>query len=166
MSQWRVYEQIVDNAVDMFWGEPVELHPMQAGGVAGDIQPDPSRPIIKATAVFERPGARIVGEGGDAYARSGAKQVSQEVWISIQDSQIGGNIFAWQQHDRIYLPERDQWFEINYINPSATGRPDMHLLIVQSDAENVGPPSAPMMLKAHEPIPAPDKPRLRKVKRK
>ena len=132
MSLWRLYEQIVDNMVDRQWGEPCELHPMQAGGVTGDITADPTRPIIKATACFVRPGAKVIGEGGDAYSRSGAKQVEQEVWISIQDAQIGGNIFAWQQHDRVYMPERDQWFEINYINPSATGRPDMHLLIVQS----------------------------------
>ena len=59
MSQWRLYEQLVDQMIDRQWGEPVELHPMIPGGVTGDPAPDPARPVIKATACFVRPGAKV-----------------------------------------------------------------------------------------------------------
>src|SRR5262252_9502940 len=156
MSLWRSFEQQIDAMVDQYWGEPVELHPMIPGSVTGDPTADPARPVINTTCVFMRPGAKVVGEGGDSYSRNGAQQVASECWISIQDARLGGNIFAWKQHDRIYLPERDQWFEINYISPSATGRPDIHLLIVQTEAEQPMQAPAPMMAPAPvEPPPAP-----------
>jgi len=106
---------------------------MTPGDIDTNPGPDPSRAIVKTFAVFMKPGASITGEGGAARAYGGnIQQVTQDTWISICDARLIVDLLAWKQHDRVYLPDRGEWYEINWINPSATARPDIHLIRVQT----------------------------------
>jgi len=132
VSWWVQQQRFLDNLVDQFWGEPVELHPMTPGTVGTDPAADSARPIMHATAVMMQPGAEIVGEAGRAYAYGGSnlRTIEQDVWVSIQDLQ-SGDITQWKPHDRVFWPDRGEWYEIAWINPSATHRADVHLIRVQ-----------------------------------
>jgi hypothetical protein len=80
----------------------VELHPMLSGGDAsGAAEPDPARPIVTARAIGVNVGASVIGEAGTAHGFGGdTRLLSQDVWISIQEDEMG-NIADWKQHDRV-----------------------------------------------------------------
>jgi len=132
MSIWRALEQQMDAIVDGEFAEPVELHPWSGGQQAGNKgQPDPSRPVLYANAVYVVPGARATGEAGTrAAGQSQATQVPSEQWIAITETQLG-NPGNWRMYDRVYLPERGTWHTISFITPSATGRFNVNLIRLQ-----------------------------------
>lgn len=128
MSVWKGLEQIVDQLVDGTWAEPVEFYPMSVSGLEDNPAIDPSRTILKTIGVFMMPGAAATGEGGaPAMAGFPAGIVSERAWISVTDDNIG-DLSAWNNKtDRVYLPERDLWFSIQSILPSANGRPNVYI---------------------------------------
>jgi len=133
MVDWRNVAAQLDLYVDTIWAEPTELHPMIPGDIDSNPGPDPARSIIKTQAVFMKPGADIVGEAGAARAYGGnVHQIVQDTWISICDAKLVVDLTQWRQHDRVFFPWRDEWWEIAWISPSATMRPDIHLLRVQA----------------------------------
>src|SRR5262245_1598202 len=128
-ANWRALAARLDAYVDGTWAEPVELHPMVPGDIDTNPQPDPARRIVKTLGVFMKPGASIIGEGGLASAYGGnLHTIAQEAWVSIADERLVIDLLAWKQHDRVYFPDRDEWYEIAWTDPSATMRSNIHLL--------------------------------------
>jgi hypothetical protein len=128
MSVWQAQQARLDAVVDRFWAEPVEFHPMIGGDVSQEPAPDSSREILTGiVAVYMRPGASITGEGGTQGAMLTTEIVQADIWASIQGNLIGGDEPIFGKDDRVYWPERNEWFSITYIAPSATNRPNVHL---------------------------------------
>ena len=127
---WVVYQQRLDKLLDLRMAEPVELHPWITGsGYSTDGVIDTSRPVLKTQAIFVTPGAQVIGESGSSMG--GVQQLENEAWISIQEDLLGDPA-SWKAHERVYLPIRNSWYEIAYISPSATRRPDIHLIRLES----------------------------------
>lgn len=134
MNSWDALRQRLDKIEDLRWGEPVELYPWVEAGLEGTGQPDTTRKVLKTTGVYVTAGASLVGEGGIAAGLGrNLQQVEMDVWLSINEDVLG-DINSWQAHDRVYFPERDQWFEILYVAPSATHRPNIHLIRLNETA--------------------------------
>lgn len=134
VNRWLQLEQQVDAAVDERFGEPVVLIPWLSGtGVYTQDQqgPDPSRKLKVTTGIFVTPGARLVGESGRATGGTGGtfntQMLESEVWLSITDDNLGP-INYWRESDRVYFPDRDMMFNVSYVEPSATRRPNVHLI--------------------------------------
>jgi hypothetical protein len=137
MSIWRNFERQVDAAVDAYFAEPIELHPMMGAEdtSVGGPQVDPSRAVLYCIGVYVMPGAAATGEAGTiAIGRSnvGGPVLTAAEWVSITEDQLG-NPANWQPNDRVYLPERGTWHNINSITPSATGRFNVNLTRVQEE---------------------------------
>jgi hypothetical protein len=136
---WRRYEQMVDAAVDHFWYEPVELHPYFVDPMTSQPTADATRNIKKTIGVMMRHGAAVTGEGAVMGGSINARQVSSDVWLSISEINLQGSIADWQPGDRVYFPNRalhnePPWYEINWPAPSATGRWDIHLTVLEPGA--------------------------------
>jgi hypothetical protein len=80
------------------------------------------------------PGAATSGEAGaPALAGFPSGIVGARFWISITEYNIG-DLSVWNnKNDRVYLPERDWWFTIQSILPSATARPNIYLDRLNAD---------------------------------
>lgn len=133
---WRSYEQQVDSTVDRYWSEPVELHPYLVDPMTSQPTVDGTRSILKTRGVVMRHGAAVTGEGAVMGGNINARQVSNDVWLSISSNNLLGTIADWKPGDRIYLPDRDAngeaaWYEINWQAPSATARWDIHLTVLE-----------------------------------
>lgn len=133
-SMWRRLERMVDSRADRVWGEPVELHPYKPGDAINEASPDASRGVVYTRGVFMMPGSATTGEGAGAGS-SGVdmKTVTNQMWVSITERNLP-NLHTWTPEDRVYLPERDDWYQFSYIQPSATGRPNIYLTRLQDDA--------------------------------
>lgn len=128
---WRPWQQRLDAVIDNNLGEVVEIHPWATGeGFSSGGGPDPNRAILITTAVYVTAGANAVGEISAGVAN--AKQISQDVWISIQKDVLG--TYVPQENDRVYWPYRNEWYQIAWSAPSATERPDIHLLRLNEEA--------------------------------
>ena len=116
--------------IDGFWAELFEIHPWITEGYTGRGSPDTTRTMLKGpnvVGVLEGPGTRMVGETADAPS---TQQIENEVWLSVDQTIIGDPTY-WATGDRVFLPDRGEWFEILYIGPSTTFRPFIHLTRVQ-----------------------------------
>lgn len=137
-SVWRSLQERMDIIVDSKFSEPIEIHPYRvvSGGYSGSgSEPDPNREILKTNGCLAGPGSNIIGEGGTMGAGGlNTRMVAQEFWLSLMEAK-GGDIHTWKKGDRVYAPERNDWYEIVYSDRSWTGRPLFHL--VQLNAENL-----------------------------
>jgi hypothetical protein len=91
--------------------------------------------VLYCIGVYVMPGAAATGEAGTiAIGRSnvGGPVLTAAEWVSITEDQLG-NPANWQPNDRVYLPERGTWHNINSITPSATGRFNVNLTRVQEE---------------------------------
>jgi len=127
---WRDLERFMDIIVDEFFAEPIELHPWIAADYNDPGHADSARKVVKTIGCYVMPGAKAVGESGTVSSGMAARTVENSVWVSITEDNIG-DINAWKQHDRVYLPERNAWFSIEKPVPSATGRPQFDLIRLQ-----------------------------------
>jgi hypothetical protein len=135
MSIWRDAERRLDAIVDGQFGEPVVFYPWttdSSSGVTDSGGLDTSRSVVKCTAIYVRTGATIIGESGMAHAFGGSTPLlAQDVWVSVSEQQLGDPL-VWKEYDRVFFPERNEWYGIAYPAPSATGRPDFHLVRIQA----------------------------------
>lgn len=129
---WTALQQRVDFIVDGTLGEPVILIPWvganQTVYTPVEQGPDPNRKMVVTTGIFVTPGGKLVGESGRATGGGFNTQVlEQECWMSITQSNIG-DVTNWVQYDRVYLPNRDRFYNLSYVEDSATNRPNIHLI--------------------------------------
>lgn len=129
----------LDGIIDLRWGEPVELHPWTQGQYTTEGVPDPSRPVIKTTGVYAMNTSRTVALAMAMGGPNTAKMVEADVWASIQLTNIG-SLANWKANDRVYWPQRNEWYSINYVAPSATGRPKIYLIRIQANVASGPPP--------------------------
>lgn len=127
---WTALEQQVDFIVDGRFSEPVILIPWIAGTKVYTVNeqgPDPTRKIVKTNGIYVTAGAGLVGESGSAHAQGTTKQVEQKVWVSITTVNIG-DVTDWVAGDRVYFPNRDRFYNVDYVEDSATLRPNIYLI--------------------------------------
>ena len=129
---WRGLERYMDAIVDRQFGEPVEMHPWTEGGISDEGGADPARDIIYIIGILVAPGASATGEGGVVSTGMSHRVVAYDIWLSIQEDQLAkAKLETWQKGDRIYFPDRDQWYTILYPTPSVTARPQIELARMQ-----------------------------------
>jgi len=129
---WRGYERLVDKMVDAQFGEPVEMHPWSLGGISEEGAPDPERSVIKTIGILVMPGAAAIGEGGTVSVGMSTRVVANDVWLSIQEDRLAeAKLPTWKKGDRIFFPDRQEWYEVAYPTPSVTARPQIELTRMQ-----------------------------------
>lgn len=131
---WFALQQRCDAIVDQQWSEPLEIHPWVGGTVSEPGQADPSRPVIKTVGIYVSPGAQVVGEISTGAAGTDSKQLENEVWASVQREYIGNYETTYKANDRLFWVWRNEWFTVDYIGPSSTYRPNIHLLRLNENA--------------------------------
>ncbi len=125
VQAWIQYQRMMDEAVDGLFAEPVELHPWKGADYETEGGPDTARSVVKTTAIFVSPGAATTGEGGTGTPGG---ILSGDVWISIDQRNLG-DLSQWRAGDRVYVVDRDAWWEMNAPPlSSATYRPNIHLV--------------------------------------
>lgn len=148
---WTAFQQRVDFIVDGTLADPVILIPWISGTqvyTPSEQVPDLTRKLRVTTGIFVTPGAKLVGESGSAVG-SGGKEVAQEAWLSITTANLGGDITYWQSGDRVYFPNLNRFYNLSYIDDSATFRPNLHLIRENDIASGEGSPigqAAPTMV--------------------
>ena len=131
-APWRALERRMDAAVDRQFGEPVELHPWTTATATEEGEADPSRKVIITIGILVMPGAAAIGEGGTVSSGLATRVVANDTWVSIQEDNLkGAELHTWREGDRVYFPDRDQWFTVLYPTPSVTARPQIELARMQ-----------------------------------
>lgn len=126
-APWRALERVMDAIVDDTWAEPVEFHPWGWRGVEDNPEPDPDRAVLKTMGILVMPGAATTGEG--AAAGGMATPLTSSTWVSISEDNLKNTDLAyWREDDRVFFPDRDEWFKIDHPLPSATARPNIYLV--------------------------------------
>jgi hypothetical protein len=132
MVVWRGYERMMDRIVDGYFGEPVEMYPYTKATAATEGEPDSTRSVIKITGVLVSPGASAIGESGVVSAGLNTRVVGMDKWLSVQEDQLeAARLETWQEGDRVYFPDRNEWYTVLYATPSTTARPQIELARMQ-----------------------------------
>lgn len=141
---WTALEQRLDYIVDGRFAEPVILIPWVKGTtvyITAEEGPDPSRKMLVTTGCYVTPGAAITGEAGRALGGGFNTQVvEQKVWLSVTLANIG-SITAWQSSDLVFFPMRNKFFNIDYVEDSATLRPNIYLIVEKGILTGTGSPT-------------------------
>lgn len=121
--------------VDDQWGEPVEIRPWHGADVSGEGEPDPNRPVILTDGILVQPGAAAYGEAGAQSTGMAARPVGLNTWLSISQHKLKGFRLAdFEEGDRIYFPDRDEWYSVDHPLPSVTARPQLYLVRLEPGA--------------------------------
>jgi hypothetical protein len=122
-SSWWELERVCDSIVDDVWAEPVELYPWKLGGVEDNPTPDPTRAVLKTRGVFMLPDETGIGAGGGMTS-----PLTGVTWVSLSiDSFKASELDDWVEGDRVFFPDRQEWYVVDHQSPSATGRPNIYL---------------------------------------
>ncbi len=133
-APWRALERMVDDMVDDQWAEDVELHPMAGADVDSEANPDATRQVVKTVGILVMPGAAALGEGGTVGSGLTTKTIQNDVWVSFAEHRLKGvPLYTWREDDRVYFPDRDEWYKILYPTPSVTARPQIYLARLQKE---------------------------------
>lgn len=131
-APWRALERYMDAIVDRQFGEPVEMYPWTEGGISDEGGADPHRQPIYIIGILVSPGAAAIGEGGVVSTGMATRVVAYDIWLSVQEDQLAkAKLETWRKGDRVYFPDRDQWYEVAYPTPSVTARPQIELTRMQ-----------------------------------
>jgi hypothetical protein len=128
---WLRMQRMMDSIIDDTWAEPFEIHPWTTAGYAGRGGPDPSRAALigpNVIGVYTTPGSKVMGETADSPA---TQTVENEVWLAVEQTVLI-DPSIWVPSDRVFLPDRGEWYEISYVAPSSTFRPNIHLTRLQN----------------------------------
>jgi hypothetical protein len=126
-SGWRSLERVMDAIVDDTFGEPVELHPWGWRGVEDNPERDPDRPILKTTGILVAPGAAVTGESGTGGGM--ASPLTGGTWLSLTEEALKTTkLEDWREDDRVFFPDRGEWYKIDHQVPSVTARPNIYLV--------------------------------------
>ena len=131
---WVQLASDVDNTINDFFAEPVELHPWlgEHSALINETFPDPTRKVIKTVGIYVCPGAHAIGEAGTVASGLATQVVSSDEWLSITLRDLGGDPSVWQEGDRVFFPEcragQDPWHTISFVTPSATNRFNINML--------------------------------------
>lgn len=147
-NAWSGLQQWCDAIVDARFAEGVLMIPWADPFgiyVDGEQGPDLTRKIIDTFAVFVSPGASLIGESGRATGGGfDTKLLEDECWISIVKDNIG-SLHNWRAGDRVYLKDRNQWYNISYFAPEATRRPNFHLIQINDMLSGTDAPAGQVM---------------------
>lgn len=133
---WRALERLVDDIVDDQWGEPVEMHPMLRGDIDSEAESDPGRQVVYTTGILVMPGARAMGESGTVASGMATRVVQNDVWLSISEHNLQrSKLHEWKEEDRVFFPDRQEWYSVLYPTPSVTARPQIYLARVQREQD-------------------------------
>ncbi|RZN24779.1 hypothetical protein [Bradyrhizobium sp. Leo121] len=118
------YALVLENAIDGFYGEDIELRPMITGSYLSQPIVDSSRAIVPARGVVVSKGAMLRSDSGFI-----AKRLESDLLLEVQPSYMAGI----REGDRVLLKKTGGLFEISFIEPAHYGRPVLHLLTVKDN---------------------------------
>jgi hypothetical protein len=132
MVFWRGIERLCDDLVDDYWAEPVEIHPWGPVGIDDDGTADPARPAVVTRGILVMPGAAATGEAGSQATGMNSGPLDLTTWVSLTEYNLKTlKASDLQQGDRVYFPDRDEWYMIDHPIPSKTGRPQIYMSRIQ-----------------------------------
>jgi len=132
MVFWRGPQVMMDDLVDDFFAEPMRLVPWGPVGIDDDGAPDPARPELLTRAALVMPGAAASGEAGSGAQGMTATYLDTTTWFSITEyNLLPYKLSDLQQGDRVYFPDRNEWYMIDHPMPSKTGRPQVYVSRIQ-----------------------------------
>jgi hypothetical protein len=132
MVFWRGPQVMMDSIVDDFFAEPMRYVPWGPVGIDDDGQPDPARPPLDTRAALVMPGAAASGEAGSGAQGMTATYLDTTTWFSITEYKLlPYKLSDLQQGDRVYFPDRNEWYMIDHPMPSKTGRPQVYVSRIQ-----------------------------------
>ena len=118
----------IDDEVDHVFGEPVVLKPMKKqGGGYREAVPDDTRPPVVARGIYDQTRGAVEQTGGSAVHT----QSTVDTTLSIRDEPILQ--CQLRKGDRVFFPERDETYDVTFIDDEPGGRPDVHLVRVLED---------------------------------
>ena len=98
------------------------------------IEPDPTREIIYTIGILVMPGAAAMGESGTVGSGMATRMVQNDTWLSISEHNLQrSRVWEWKEDDRVYFPDRDEWYRVLYPTPSVTARPQIYLARAQKE---------------------------------
>jgi hypothetical protein len=124
MADWDSLNNLVNQNIDAFYGEPVRLLPYKpAGGGFSTPSPDGSRSERVTRAYVISKGTFMRGSG--ELAR---KRASADILMAIEEDRLA----TFRKGDRVILTKRStsQMYELSYVEESTNGMPKVHLLRV------------------------------------
>jgi hypothetical protein len=121
----------LDARVDQVFGEPILLKPMKtAGGGYRESMPDDSRQEVIGVGIYDQGRGAVEPTGQGMVHRQATTDTTLSLRFEIVDrAQL-------RKGDRVFFPERQEWYEVTYISPDPGGRPDVHLVRVLEDQIN------------------------------
>jgi hypothetical protein len=120
----------MDAAIDNQWSERIRFLPWMAGEY-DDGEPDLSRPVVTTQAVLRLDNDVVTGGGPNERIGStfGTRMVMGPVRVSVDGASVAAA--KLRSGDRVRALEHvgtvDEWFEIERLDPDASGRLEMYL---------------------------------------
>lgn len=123
---WDQHTATVEEAIDGFYGAAIRLMPYKEGGYSTPAQPDNTRPVVSGIGYLMSKNAAMTAPGGAFIS----KRLDADLLLRVQPKYLTST----QDHDRIMFTAGtriNQVYEVAFIEPSANGRPVLHLLKVK-----------------------------------
>ncbi len=126
MVEFSKHQDALETAVDQMYGEAVVFRQYQTGGYQSSPSVDGSRPVTTAIGY-------VTSRGSAMRPAGGATVISRRLEADYLLRVLSKYLVNVKEHDRVEFPETRQGevFEISYIEPSANGRPILHLMRVR-----------------------------------
>jgi len=87
---------------------------------------------LDTRAALVMPGAAASGEAGSGAQGMTATYLDTTTWFSITEyNLLPYKLSDLQQGDRVYFPDRNEWYMIDHPMPSKTGRPQVYVSRIQ-----------------------------------
>ncbi len=119
------YADLLETKIDEYYGESIRLMPYKEGGYLTGAQVDSSRPVVEGIGVPISKGGAMVS----APSAFISKRLEADFLLEVQKKYLT----TTQEHDRVLFLQTDRsnlLCEISFIEPSANGRPVLHLMKV------------------------------------
>lgn len=116
---WQNMIATADRIIDAQWAETAVIHPQSQDDEYTALSADPERPVVETEGVFTRPGASVTNTPGGNRAQA-------DYILQIMDDKAPG--YELRDEDRVFMSDRNQWFQISYVDTRTQGRVILHLM--------------------------------------
>lgn len=123
---WAQYTSTVESAIDSFYGESIQLKPYKEGSYTTAAQPDPTRQVVSGLGYLMSKNAAMQASAGSFIS----KRLNADLLLRVRPQYLSQT----QDHDRVEFTTGvhvGQVYEVSFIEPSANGRPVLHLMKVK-----------------------------------
>lgn len=119
VRNWSKMIAAADRIIDKQWAETAVLHPQTQADEYSALGPDPDRSVLTTEGVFTRPVANVMNTQGGNRAQA-------DYILQIMDPKLPP--YELRDEDKVYMSDRDQWFQVSFVDRRSAGRTILHLL--------------------------------------